>query len=225
MDDYRITAGAHMEATRIVNAITAHDAREATLFERIRLLAYRMCVEAGTPENVRAAMRELKAWGPEFGPKFGSTSSLAKSATVARGLFNAGVHPAGWHTMTCKCELGDDAIVTEFAKGSLRYSESVDGCVNSLTLYESYVSKPKPAQVETSESAKPAEPAKPAKPATVETAHRTPAELVMAAMTALARADKLISAGAAIPVQELAALSHNYGHLVATVKATRARVA
>ena len=216
--NYQLTAGARREAGLIVTAAARLELRDAELTERMGRLIYRMLVECETNAQRTEARKTFYAMADDFRRSDATLKKLASSATQ---LIMAEVHPSNWHTVDCACKVGEIEEV-EFPGGTLRLDLAgmVAGCIGMNKLWESYVSTPKPTK-----PAEPAEPAKPATPATVETAHRTPAELVMLAMAALARADKLISAGAEVPVQELAALSHNYGHLVATVKASRTRVA
>ena len=219
--NYQLTAGARREAGLIVTAAARLELRDAELTERMGRLIYRMLVECETNAQRTEARKTFYAMADDFRRSDATLKKLASSATQ---LLKAGINPYGWHTVDCACKVGEIEEV-EFPGGSLRLdlTGQADGCIGMNKLWETYVSTPKPTKP--AEPAKSAEPAKPATPATVETAHRTPAELVMLAMAALARADKLISAGAEVPVQELAALSHNYGHLVATVKASRTRVA
>ena len=237
--NYQLTAGARREAGLIVTAAARLELRDAELTERMGRLIYRMLVECETNAQRTEARKTFYAMADDFRRSDATLKKLASSATQ---LIMAEVHPSNWHTVDCACKVGEIEEV-EFPGGTLRLDLAgmVAGCIGMNKLWETYVSTPKPTKpaepAEPAEPAKPAEPAEPAKPAkpakpaepatpaTVETAHRTPAELVMLAMAALARADKLISAGAEVPVQELAALSHNYGHLVATVKASRTRVA
>ena len=210
--NYQLTAGARREAGLIVTAAARLELRDAELTERMGRLIYRMLVECETNAQRTEARKTFYAMADDFRRSDATLKKLASSATQ---LIMAEVHPSNWHTVDCACKVGEIEEV-EFPGGTLRLDLAgmVAGCIGMNKLWETYVSTPKPTK-----------PAEPATPATVETAHRTPAELVMLAMAALARADKLISAGAEVPVQELAALSHNYGHLVATVKASRTRVA
>ena len=211
--NYQLTAGARREAGLIVTAAARLELRDAELTERMGRLIYRMLVECETNAQRTDARKTFYAMAEDFRR---SEATLRKLASSATQLIKAEVHPSNWHSLNCECKIGEDIEATEFPGGSLRLdlTGQADGCIGMNKLWETYVSTPKPTK-----------PAEPATPATVETAHRTPAELVMLAMAALARADKLIAAGAGVPVQELAALSHNYGHLVSTVNASQARIA